>query len=415
MAKKTPFKTPDHIKGLPLKVKRKGDDWKEKDAIWHSVSTQVQQLHNFVWRFWASWHTQQGNAAIVKQWMTERRAWQKAAKAGKEPGKNCPVEPWPKAFAEALRKAARDEFPCLNDRPMSAVMQKLMGTIKTRGGTRTAFKQWQQILADEAGIPGYVKPLPIPLDNRRAKLLPPLDAKSDWRVEFRIDRIPDMPPGARQSHCFVVEVEAKKWAHRTLERILAGEYARKGANLEWNADKRCWFIQLCYVEPPKAKADVDAGKVAVLRACVGHPLEIAIDGDPQWIGGRGDWLTASINRYDLDRRERNDNYRYTSGAAKGHGRKRAHGKTAALSRALNRVIKTANHQFCRRAIDWCIAERCGKLVLDRRPVEGGFFLDNSRGKAGWAWFQLESFLKRECDQLGVVFEVVKNQVEKSGI
>lgn len=406
------FHRPGRIRGVPLKIKREGENWREIENILFSVSRQIQELHNFIWRFWTAWHTERGSDALVRAWMVERIAWQalpKDEKKGKGP--NCPVHPWPKEFAEALRKAARDRFPELNDRPLSAVMQKLMQTIFSRNGVNTAFKLWQQILVDKAGVPGYTSPLPIPLDNRRAKLFPPDDSHKEWRVEFRIDRIPGAA-GAKASHCCVVTVIAEKWAGTTLRRILAGEYARKGANLVYRSHKHAWFIELCYEEPGKEADPLDPNRVAYVRPCVDRPFEISIAGKPVPIGGTGHGYQASLERVQINRRERSTNYRYAASAIKGHGRERATGKIEALSGAVNRITHNANNHFCRRIIDRCKEERCGKLVIDRRTTKDvTFFLDRIKGQHSWAWAQLEEFLKKECSQLHITLEVLKGEME----
>jgi len=384
--------------------------WHAMHERWLVLSEEIRCISNAVWRHWTFWHTAAGNDVAIRAYMHDLRLWnqtEKKDRVGDKP--KCTVTLWPKEFASHLMQKLQADFPSVNARPLGLAVNKLMGTIKNGRGVSSAFPRSMQVLGDEVGPPSFCYAQPIPLCNARCKMVPPEDDKGDWQAEFRIDRI-ERDGAQAVSTCDTVSLKAKARPRATLEKLEKSKYHRNGGMLQYDRRKNAWFLMVGYRLPIIRSGALDETRTATVRAGIKCPLIVEIDGREIPVGGYGDNVAAIRAMIDRERQSRNENYRWSPGGSKGHGRETAQGQRMAdfVNRWL-RFCTNMNYTLTAKVIGLAQEHNCGGILFHQPTAETqGEYLLFSAGKSeqtriasGWPWHRLAQIIQQKANQNGM--------------
>jgi hypothetical protein len=365
-------------------------------------------------------------------------------------------------------------FSHVNHRTIGLLLNKFKEGVKSRKSASGSLSGWMAILLNREGRPSFTRPVPIPFDSQNARILPPDKDHTTWRLSLRVDRIPREGKPAMSTE-EIVELKTHKAVvsqgkivklrplaiASILERIDSGEYAFRGSSVVYDKAKRKWFAHISWRRTVEEHgAGLDINKTAVLRAGDRRPWVLEVDDrEYWWCGGDGKHVSAVRERILRQRWERQDNYRYAGSASKGHGRKRAcQGWDPKLSQRWRDFVKTCNHVTTRRVVDELVKRGVGRIVYmqpdgdyrdtrflatagkirietrampladaerlaqgKRRECLGVAVKEVGNGQAvvswyrndasGWDWFQVATFLRSKCQEVGIHVEVLKESGE----
>jgi hypothetical protein len=170
-------------------------------------------------------------------------------------------------------------------------------------------------------------------------------------------------------------------------------------------------------QPP----ELDANKVAILRAHVNRPWELVLpDGKMRMPGGNGRYIGPVRRQLLMQRWNRQSNYTNAGSANKGHGRERAGaGPQWNLQQQWKNFVKRVNSGVVREVLNACVAAGCGTLVYeqpdgdfkDSRFLSMAGKVDGRNDSSAWDWFQVRTMLEQRSPECGVA--VVVRKVEGS--
>ncbi|HUW62538.1 MAG TPA: hypothetical protein VMZ06_16145 [Candidatus Bathyarchaeia archaeon] len=438
MAKK-PTK-PTDFRVVSMEVKGVAGEWSEVTGRWHRIAKQLQQLTNHWWEIWLVWHAGNESAAKIRAWLDHREKIKqehvddaKGCKAALKKFGFCPVPFWPPDLAKGRNgtyQTLSRAYPELTKGVIVLAMNRLFKTLKSRKAASGPLPGWVAIVLRNEAVPSFTNPMPIPFDvaNTGTDFIPPVERTGNWRVLLSLSRTED-ERGRGHSKPDTVELycQGRKVAGEAakLKHLASGEWAFKGSYLVYSRKRRKWFLQLAYDQPAGAKPELDAARVAVLRAGDEWPWELALPDDGlRHPGGRGSYIAPKRKSLLLQRWNRRANYRNAGHANKGHGRTRAGaGPQWRLQQAWKDFTKRVNHAISREVVDACVCNGCGTLRYEQPVGEFGQtrFLHNAgkvegrEDSTGWPWFQLKTFLEQKCHRAGITLVVVTaDKCEGSG-
>ncbi len=408
---------PDSLMAVRItsfEVAKVNGDWSETTRRWRDLSDLCKGVVNCFWETWLVWHVQHQSRQKLKAWLNKRQE-EGVRAAGK-----CPVDPLPKALGSLVGKTCKEAFPGVHSRVRTLILNTLNRDLRKHKAANGSLPGHSAILLHHQSIPSSTRPHPIPFDRQNATIVPPEKPGGDFALRCRVTRI--QPTGGNRVGSIEDTVTLRCQGRRVqsqvaiLKRIVSGEYSFRGSKLIYSAAKRKWFVQLAYRMPIEPKRGLDPKRVAVLSARRNHPWMLLLpDGKRKWIGGRGDYVVSIRKSLLMRRWGQQDNYRHAGHANKGHGRKRAQRDGWRLRQAWKHFTDRCCHGWTKQVVDWCLAERCKRLVYLQPEGERAEsrFLHNAGKVAGrddstgWPWFDIGTKLAYKCQQNGIELEVRK--------
>ena len=423
---------------VSMEVKGVDGDWREVTGRWHDLARLVQRAANQWWEMWLVCHVQNGSAKKIRRWLDEREKIKakhpdaKECKAALKAFGFCPVECWPEPLRngyDGSYQTLSREFPGLTKGVLVLLANRLLKTLKARKAASGSLPGWTAILLHNEAMPSFTNPMPIPFDkgNTHTVFIPPAKPGGNYRVELRLSRTED-ERGKGHSVVDVAELycQGRKVAGELakFKRIVGGEWDFKGSYLVYSRKKRKWFLQVAYEKPQDKRPELDADRVAVLRADIGWPWELELpDGATRHPGGRGNYVAPVRKSLLMQRWNRRANYQHAGQANKGHGRQKIERPQWRLQQEWKNFAKRTNHGFAKQVVEHCIQAGAGTLTYEQPAGEfsGTRFLHNAgkvegrRDSTGWPWHQLKTFLAEKCEAAGIKLHVVQvSDFEGSG-
>lgn len=377
------------------------------------VYDEMQCLCNRFYRTWELAHVAAGNDDLVRQWREALLAWHRSdpRKRGAKP--KCPVAPLSAALSKSIYAELASRFPGIHSRTRVLVQQKLRGQLVNKKSSRSAFKVWQEVLADRERASSFRTSQPIPFDKQNASLLRDEEDNVWLRLKIaRRDRAGKQRGVGVELRCLLkTKGRSARYARPVVEMAL-GERPLAGSNLIWSPARRKWFALLSYAPAPRAPLALDPQKVLFLKPGRKRPWFRRVGGQSRAFGGRGRDVAAKRSSLLRQRFGRAEAYRFSTGR-KGHGIGRGITPQYKLSRAWQHFCQTRNAQWASDAC-WLAAELgCGRIVI-LSPTHWSVprYLERA-GKlgrndaTGWPWHQFEKKLADKAQELGISVQVFK--------
>lgn len=413
---------------------------------WMSASDRLREAHNYFWRTWLVWHTQNDSPRLLREWLSELRCWHDRRKSREQtvrdlrkkklpvgdldplPDKpKIPVEAIPKVLQQALYNGLIENFPELHGRPLELLRNCMTRDVIKHKAATGDLSGWIAALLDRQAIPSMTHPAPIRFDKTNSKIIVPEELGPDGklqpcRIQVRFNRISD---GASKSwlDVAVLNSTSRKTAGQRaiLRAIVAGEYDFCGSTVQYHKRQGKWFAYICWDRKgPIAEAtDVDRSGTAVVSARRGSALAIALPSGRRIrvsLGSPHYHPVGAVRRNLLTQRwSRQANYRVAGSANKGHGRNRALEPLNQYSSKWKHFVLSFNHTLTTRVVRILAEHRVARLVYMQPSEEyrESRFLNKSgkipgrHDSTGWDWNQIATMFGYKCEQYGIHLEVRK--------
>jgi transposase len=290
---------------------------------------------------------------------------------------------------------------------VTLLMNTLQKTLTSGKAAKGSLPKWSSILLHNERMPNFTKFFPIPFSKANAELAVDGDVYTVTMKTWRV------PVEGKSTQVCIADAIKLRMTGRSAKRHLAefhniftGEWRFMGSELEYDDNRRKWFVNLCYQAPSKI-ADVDSGKVAYLVCGRRIPFYVRTsDGKRYWLQGRGNHIIATRERVWKKRVELNYGSKKTTSMQSGHGRNAAMRWRARWAKTWTSFVKRVNHHVSKDAVDFCVANGIGRIVYckpngryaERRMVSGDF--KNST----WQFHDLGTKLAYKCQDRGVTLE-----------
>lgn len=389
---------------------------RKRRAAWKDLSEQVQIYTNRIWQVWEHWHLENGTRDKLGKWLAAAKAWHEADRKtrGKKPP--FPCEPVSKQLSKRLWKVS-DEFPTLHARTKTLTLNAIVKLIKSRKAANGSLPGWISIIMCREAKPSFTYPLPIRFDRQakapQAVLIPPEKSKDNWKLRIRVERMQEKGKRADslQEDCELL-TKRHKTGHivRTLEKIQTDpKYKLLGSQLSYRKGK--WFALLTYSWETES-ADVDTSKRAVLMPGRRDPWVLLAGGRLGFAGGHGKHVAPMRRAVSIERRDRQDQYKWAGSASKGHGRKRATAPWRKLETRWREYVKRYNHRVTTEVVRLCVERGIGTLEYwqpkDERRDDRFLVREGNDGslrgvRSAWDFFQVKTMLAGKCDAAGIDF------------
>ena len=426
------------IKATRIEIKRLEDKSQEKErrAVWRSLGESCQVATNCFWQTWWDWHMANGSQEAVRQWRAELLAWHAAndeyAKQlkqwkeadkktrGKKPEKTVgpkpkiPVQAMPKECSNVIyHKVANDQCTDLHTRTVVTLLQRLTKRMKSQKSIHGSLPWWCNLLLYREAIPRSIDPQPIPFDKRNAGFVEPAGESKNWRFAFTLER-----RGKGVTVKDNVELwtagKKKRSVATIVKRIYDGEYKMLGSVLTTNRRGK-WFVNITYEMPEQEKPQLDANREAVLWPGLQDPWLLKIADGVFWRGGTGRHIAGVRKRCTMERRERQESYRWAAGNQRGHGRKRATGAWTRLRNIWTNVCTNYNRHVAKAIVEECVRRGYGSLVYlqpegkqsEKRFLSRAGKQPEKRESTSYPYYQMAQRLSQLCQEHGVEFRVKK--------
>lgn len=411
-------------------------DGKERKEAWLQLSEECQRAHNTLWSYWLVYHTMNGSADLLHQYIADVKTWDNTKPRGPKP--KWPVQAFPKGTdwpyssqKRAKRKGEEasppdlqndlyhlltEKHPDLSARTCATIVQKWAKDVKKRKAARGVLPAWAAILINKQGMPSFSRPLPIPIaaSDLGAKEQVLTKVGREYHLRVAVQRGED---GLIHEDCLLM-LHRKKCAsvRAIVDRMISGEYTMKGSNIIFSRARNKWFAQIAYEMPPASKPTLVEGRTLYLipgKCCPWVVLSVDEKGvrDAWRAFGRRHHV-ANFRRLLLQqRRKRQEASRWGSETKKGRGRSRATQSWTKYSDAWNRFVNGYQQRMVAKLIELCRTRGYSHIVYCR-PNETQAkktYLVNAgnspNSKMGWQWYQLQSMLANKCQEVGVEFKV----------
>lgn len=379
---------------------------REHFAKLRELSRVMRELHNFVWRQWESWHTQQGSAERVRALIAADKAWREADKKDRGTRPKWDVKPWPNEFGKLVYHATCRRFPQVNSRVIVLAMQKIRQTVCTKNSSsKGGLKWWVAIMLDLDGRATHLRPMPIPLDKANAAILPG-DKRGRVELEFRVDRIER--EGKKNGASTLMRCKLKSGGKRAgyaqpAHEMAAGKRKLAGSQLFFDARKGKLFVALTY-EAEARTADVDPAKVAIIRPGRNNCWLLRIDGYTRRLYGRGHHVAHKRKSLLMQRWGRQGSYRHAP-PRKGRGTDRALQPLFQLSNAWNAFTRRMNDEATAGLLQMASDLGCGRILLftgdSSRLLARAGKVEGREDSTGWPWYQFAAILNQKANRVGV--------------
>ena len=398
-----------------FEVTKVDGDWKEVTGRWHKTADACRGVANLFWQSWVAWHFANDSHGKLKAWLNARET------VGTKAAGKCPVDAYPAVLSKQTYAAASARFPELAKGEIVLILNRLSQGLKSRKAAKGSLPGWSAILLHHESHPSFTRSFPILFDrgNTSTTIEPPAERGGNWFVSLRVSRREENGKGTTYHDRMELWCKGKKVASQVaiLQRIATGEYKFMGSQLVYSRGKGKWFLMLCYEMPRAEHKELDADKLAVLRARDDRPWELLLpDGSIRSPGGHGRYVGPVRRQLLMQRWNRQANYRNAGSANKGHGRTRAGaGPQWKLQQQWKNFVKRVNSGVVREVLDACVAAGAGTLIYEQPDGEfrDGRFLAGSgkvEGRAdstGWDWFQVRTMLEQRAGDCGVTVKTVK--------
>lgn len=437
----------------------------ERKQSWRMLAEACQYMKNRLWKLWISQHVAAGNDLKLRRYFDELQQIV-SSNAGKKPvkprrpKKGCSQVAWSdyernlikyneelaawQVHKDQIKLANRKEFPCevmpddtsslyhdlgknfpqVNKRTISLLVQKWSKTVRTRKSANGSIKGWVSILLEGEQIPSFTKPQPIPFDKDNSKFY--VAAKRSeasgketkaYYCDLRIERLPHSG-GSVVEKCELMLSKRKAWSVKTIvDRCISGEYAFKGSELLFENGK--WFIMLAYEKPQEIAPDLDPNKIMYVKPGRRFPWLYKVGSEKTMRGVAGNGRNVQMWRRELDRqrKERMSHYHYSSGSnRKGHGRKHATKTFTKMTEGWKSFCKKFNHNTTAKLVKEAIRYGCGTIVYlqpnDEHKKARRFLSvagSNSYCRLSWDYYQFGSMLSYKCEGKGINCVVQKTK------
>lgn len=422
MATKTNSETREFKDGIRVSRLQIGDIEGGAETIreWKNICEVVRDITNTIHNQWIVWHEKHEHFQTAKAFHSALMHWHKADKGTRGPKPKSPIKCWTNEMRSQIRRVCIDRFPSVNIRLIELLMQRVGKALETRKPANRNFYGWMEILLGKQALPSSTKYLPIPIDNKNCNVKYWYEQDGEWRISPQLTAI-GQGVGKKNKNPkreVTLRTNSKRaWSQRlVLERIVDGEYAFKGSQIEYREHDRKWYLLLAYQVPKEVSSDLDRGKTAVLKPAKTHPWLIKSGRQENWLVGAGKAVPAMRRQLFRQRVERLTGYRVAGSANKGHGRRRALYPVRRLRHGWKDFVQTLNHTSTARAVKFCLEHGIGRLVY-HQPV-GDERLDTYLGSAGrrpeskasvWDWYQVATQLAYKCQAHGIEFVIVKKK------
>lgn len=395
------------------------DDVKAVWERWHGLGRATQEMTNMLWQQWLVWHLEQGTPARIRDWLAAAKAWHQAPKETRGEKPKADLRALPKELSQLLYQRLSQAFPEVNIRTLTLLQNALAGKITARKSAQGSLPGWWSILLCRESIPSSTHSQPVPFDKKSCQLIGPHDARDDYRLRLRIDRV---ERDGKQMATSTVDELILRTRHRhaagqiaILDRLLSGEYSFCGSNLVWDQRNRKWFVHLAFKRPVEIQ-EPGAG-VAVLRPGYQTPWRLLVGRRVLWrMFGDGRDVAHQRRNILAQRWSRQEKYRHAGSASKGHGRDRALAAHAKLEQNWRNYVTTRNHTATGQLVRFCLENGIGAVVYVQ-PADrfGSSRLLAKAGKdparrdaSGWDWHQVAAMLGYKCKDAGLHLVVRKH-------
>jgi len=389
------------MKCLKLKIGEIDDT-----RAWYRLADRCKQLTNRVWQLWLIHHVQSDSATAIRDHLQSLDRWRKADSKSRGDKPKLAVTCFSTELANTIYHDCRKNFPDLNCRTLVLLLNILRGRIIKRKAAKGKLSGWMAILLGHESLPSSTKPVPIPFDKQNAKIW----SEGEGRIKclVRLERTEET--GKSVEWVFDLETTGKiaRYA-KPIHDVASGQAPLKGCSIFYDSFKRQWFALIAYEPVEEPKPEVDESNVLILRPGRCRPWVVRVGGKSFYLGGDGRSVTHHRRRILLSRWGRQENYRWTATATKGHGRNRAMAGFFKLKQSWNNFAKTYNQQVAAKVITICCERGVGKIVLSlrchRRFLETSGKIPDRRDATAWPWYQFSKILLDLAHTLNIAVEV----------
>ena len=390
-------------------------DSRQARARWRVIADNCREIVNVIWQQWEAWHVSKGSDIAAQAWLADLRAWHELDKKTRGDKPKLSVKPTPPELLKHIRQVLNRRFPGVHSRVKDLLLQL---TVKRMGGKDVEGKYniWLAVLLNRQGRPNSTHEQPIPFDSANSKPLKRCGEKWDnFALQINLTRLPSdkkASPSIEDS----VELKARKSGVVILERIVSGQYKFCGSSIVYHSGKRKWFALVAYNDNQDADGSaLDDAKTATLHPLRDSPWALWVGGRWHWFGGRGLYIAQARKQLLTGRWFRQEGYRHAGSSNKGHGTQRALQGITRLSGGWKNFTKTANHTLTRQIVDYCVANRIGRLVYlqpmgdkrNTRFLATAGKVDGREDSTNWDWAQVATMLAYKCKMAGIHFDLRK--------
>lgn len=401
------------------------------------ISDECKEVANRYFQEWQAYQVLAGSRVKLQGWLDELKAFHKtedvriaavelaAKEAGKKPAKQdlkrrkhkikCPVDFLPPGWKPySIRKDVIDsERTSVKGRCVDLLLNRIDGDFRKRKDVNGRISGWMSVLLNRENPRSFTKGIPIPFDKVVCEFIPPGEGE-DWALRLGVSK-------AGYETITLLTKKRKAAKQRIhLERIANGRYAFKGSQIYRDRKTNKWMVAICYEDTLIRSHSLDESRTAILSPARHDPWVLHKDGKVQWRGGTGRHVTAMRERLSRERIDRSQHYKWSGGARKGRGGKKARDPWEKLSSRWKHFQKRYNNEVTTSVVNELVRDGIGSLVYfqpQEKKAEKRFLSATGGGSdrlIGWEYFQVKTMLEQKCKRAGIEFSVKKFGATRDG-
>ena len=416
------------VRTAKFRVALRGGTKEERSARYKdlvSIVDKFKRASNRLLREWLLWHEANGSANAIREWLDTPR----------QDRPKFTLQCVSKDNAARQREAIRRLYGDINGRCVDLMSQKIKRNLESKSRTVPSLKAWWSILLDNENVSSYVTDIPVPIDKANWKLCVEYDGngRPTYLSKCNLGRYRVIGKNGKEKtvgEVYDFEINTQGKENKSLAWIIKthiDEESRDvpddkrtvvvgGSSVKFYSGKNQWYLLLSYTCYENVRP-MDSSMSASLEAGDDVPFVLSLPDNrnksgvyAKWIHSRGaDGIGEVRSMISAQRIARMANYRHASGAAKGHGRKRAikswEGK---LAQRWRQYQNNVNLKCAREITDELIRRGIGTLhySLPTKTAAKTKFLARSGVReadryGGWSWFEFGQKLKNACERAGI--------------
>ena len=304
------------------------------DVTWKDIGTSLRNL-------------QYDTAKILNYAMTEWFLWQRTKEELKvKNGKYPTLKEFPSPD-KRIYKDAREMFPGMSSRMVTAIVQK--ANLKWKTDCKEVF------YGQTKSLSSFRKTTPVVIDKQAYSV-----AKTAKGYTFTATLFSGKVEGQRRFDLILNTKKLQRSQKQILDKIISKEYKNGAAQIGYNDRKRKWFTNFAY-EPPKREAYLDPEVIVGVDLGVVKSFFCAVNNTKNRLCADG-WEIESYRKRIRKRRISMLRQSPFSGR-KGKGRKNLLKPTDKIGDKERRFRDTRYHQYSKMIVDFAVKNGAGVIQI----------------------------------------------------
>lgn len=272
-------------------------------------------------------------------------------------------------------------------------------------------KKWKNDLKDvlngTKSIPNFKRDLPIELHNKQF-----MDSKKNYRIFNEnekysttinlttVDYAKEI--GLTDGNIHLELIVKDNYQKAIVNRLISREYKLSMSKMQYDKNKKKWFLLLCYSFEAKKK-ELDKSKVLGIDVGINVPAMCAISDDnwfKQHIGNAEE--VRMFEKQVMARKKRlQQSCLWAGEGSVGHGRKTRTKRVDKIGEKISNYKSHKNHCWSREIVNIAIANNCGTIQME--DLSG--IASNNLFLKTWTYFDLQTKIENKAKEVGI--EVIK--------